>query len=407
MKTSAHNTQHLNEWGILLVLAGIQFTHIMDFMIMMPLGPQLMRILHLSPQEFSFLVSAYTFSASIAGFCASFYIDRFDRKQALLSLYFGFILATLCCALAKDYHFLLIARVLAGAFGGVAGATIFSIIGDVIPEERRGKATGFVMSAFSVSAVAGIPIGLSLATHFTWNAPFLMLTGVSTLIVIGAWIALPAIRGHLETQITEKTSVKTHLKVIICNRLHLKLFFFISMLMLAGFSIIPFISPYMVANVGLSEKDLPYLYLFGGLTTFFTSNLIGRLVDRYGKFKVFVGVSLSSILPIVILTNLPHSSLIIAVMTMVCFMSLVSGRIVPAMTIITSSIDPKYRGSFMSFNSSIQQMASGSAALIAGIMIGRSETGALTHYNLVGMLSVIATFICIYLVLNIQKRHSN
>lgn len=394
----------LNEWGMLLILAGIQFTHIMDFMIMMPLGPQLMRILHLTPQEFSFLVSTYTFSASIAGFGAAFYIDRFDRKQALLGLYAGFIVSTLCCALATDYHLLLIARILAGAFGGVAGATIFSIIGDVIPEHRRGKATGFVMSAFSLSAVAGIPIGLSLATHFTWNAPFFMLTGLSTLIIIGAGVLLPSIRGHLEADVV-RPSIRSQLKVIVYNRLHLKLFFFISMLMLAGFSIIPFISPYMVANVGLSEKDLPYLYLFGGATTFFTSNLIGRFVDRYGKFKVFVGVSLSSILPILILTNLPHSTLAIAVITMVCFMSLVSGRIVPAMTIITSSIDPKYRGSFMSFNSSIQQMASGSAALVAGVIIGRSETGALTHYNLVGMMSVIATFICIYLVWNIKKVH--
>ena len=383
------------EWPLLLVLAAIQFTHIIDFMVIMPLGPQFIRLFLINPQQFSLLVSAYTFSASMFGFVAGLYADRFDRKRLLLSLYGCFIIATLLCALAPTYELLLTARAVAGAFGGTIAAVIFAIIADAIPEHRRGAATGTIMSAFSVAAVAGVPTGLFLANHFTWRAPFLMLTFLGSLVWLVAWQRLPSVRAHLKTP--RAGNEWRQIQTIFGNRRHLTAFSLIATLMFAGFSVIPFISPYMVANVGLKEGDLPYLYFSGGLATLFTARFIGRLADHHGKQKVFTFVAALSILPILLITQLPRASLTVAILAMVLFMVLVSGRLVPAIALISMSVEPHLRGSFMSFTSSIQQMAAGAAAFGAGAIIGKSTTGTLTHYGKVGMLAATATMVSIFL----------
>lgn len=189
--------KEIREGLLIFTLAAIQFTHMMDFVIMMPLGPQLMRIFNISPGEFGLLVSAYTFSAAVAGFLSALFIDRFDRKHAMLGLYFGFTIGTLACALAPTYSLLLAARVVAGAFGGVLGALILAVIGDAIPEHRRGAATGKVMAAFSVASIAGVPVGLYLASVTSWHAPFYLLAGLSFLVLIASFWLLPTMRGHL------------------------------------------------------------------------------------------------------------------------------------------------------------------------------------------------------------------
>ena len=385
---------HKRELALLLVLAGIQFTHIMDYMVMMPLGPQFMRLFDISPQQFALLVSIYTFSAGICGFIAAFVIDKFDRKTALMFLYGGFALATLLCALAPGYEWLLAARAVAGAFGGVMGAVVYAIIGDAIPESRRGAATGTVMSAFSLAAVAGVPTGLFLATLSDWRAPFYFLTVVSGLILIAVWYIVPAQRRHLEHK-HERNPLK-QLHAIFSNRTHLTAFLMFATLMFAGFSVIPFISPYMVANVGMKESELPYLYFFGGLATFFSSRLIGKLADKQGKRKTFALIAVASIIPIMLLTHFPKTSVVWAVAVTALFMVLVSGRLVPAMALITSSVEPRLRGSFMSFNSAIQQIATGFAALMAGAIIGESASGELLNYGTVGIVASLATLGAIY-----------
>ena len=266
MKDSA-----LNERFLVVVLAGVQFTHIMDFMVLMPLGPQLMRVMHISAREFSFLVAAYTLSAAIAAFMTAMFIDRFDRKQSLLFLYGGFSASTLLCGLAPDYITLLMARALAGAFGGVAGAAVYSIIGDAIAQERRGRATGAVMSAFSISAIAGVPTGLYLATLFDWRAPFLFLALMSSsLILVAAWRILPSMRGHLRHGVPHVHPLQ-QAKAIFADTNHRRALALPATLVFGGFSVIPLLSPYAVGNVGLKESDLAYIYFFGGLATAFTS----------------------------------------------------------------------------------------------------------------------------------------
>jgi predicted MFS family arabinose efflux permease len=388
------------ERSLVLVLAAIQFTHIMDFMIMMPLGPQLMRVMLISPQQFGLLISAYTISAAVAALAVAFYTDRFDRRKTLLFFYAGFVVSTLLCGIAPGYGTLLAARAVAGAFGGVAGAIVHAIIGDVIPEQRRGAATGVIMSAFALSSIVGVPIGLVLAAHFSWRAPFLFLVIVSTLVLILAWTVLRPMRGHIVEGVAHRPL--RQMKAIFGTANHVRAFVFMFALMFAGFSVIPFIAPYMVANVGLKETDLPYLYLFGGLATAFSSRYIGKLADRHGKRQMFTVIGLISIAPLLITTNLPPVPVWVAICASVIFMVFVSGRFVPAMALVISSVQPRLRGGFMSINSAIQQFGMGASSFLAGSLIGHGAAGTLTHFWLVGFIAVGATLLAIALAWRVK-----
>jgi len=367
------------ERKLVAVLAAIQFTNIMDFMIMMPLGPQLMRVMFISPYQFGLLVSAYTLTAAATALAVAFYTDQFDRRHTLLFLYVGFVVSTLLCGIAPGYGTLLAARAIAGAFGGV---------------------TGVVMSAFALSSIVGVPIGLVLAAHFSWRAPFLLLVVVSILVLGLAWRILPPLRGHIVEGV--KHQPLEQMKSVFGTANHLRAFVFMFALMFAGFSVIPFISPYMVTNVGLKETDLPYLYFFGGLATAFTSRYIGKLADRYGKRQIFTLIGLISIAPLLITTNLPPVPVWVAICASVIFMVFVSGRFVPAMALVISSVEPRVRGGFMSINSAIQQFGLGAASFLAGAIIGHGADGTLTNYWLVGLIAVAATLGAILLAWRVK-----
>jgi predicted MFS family arabinose efflux permease len=390
----------LRERLLLVVLCGVQFTHILDFMVLMPLGPQLMRLWGIEASRFGLLVSAYTFTAAVTALLCALYIDRFDRRKALLVLYFGFLLSTLLCALAPSYGWLLLARAAAGAFGGVAGAAVYSILADVIPDSRRGSAMGVLMTAFPISAVFGVPLGLFLANHFDWRAPFFFVAGVSMLILLGAAKVVPALRAHVD-QARQRRPL-TLARNVFGDANHRRALAFLALLLFGGFSVIPFIAPYMVTTVGLRETDLPWLYFFGGLATVFTARLIGRLADRHGKRRMFTIIALISIAPLLITTNLRPVPVWVAIGASVLFMVFVSGRYVPAMAIVTAAAQSKVRGGFMSFSSAVQQGASGLASLSSGLIIGHAANGAMTRYWLVGLLSVLCTLICIRLARRIK-----
>ena len=387
------------ERSLVAVLTAVQFTNVLDFVLMMPLGPQLMRSFGIGPRGFALLVSSYTFSAAASGFASAFLMDRFDRKRALLGVYAGFTFATLACGLAPGYLTLVAARVLAGLFGGVLGALVFAVIADAVPYARRGQATGAVMSAFSLASVLGIPAGMALANAFDWHAPFVALAGVGALVWGAALVMLPPLRAHLERAAASQPGTGDRrargllatLRRVFAAPGHRRAFAFISVLMLAGFTVVPFLSPYMVQNVGLTERELPYIYLAGGVCTVVTSNLIGRLADRRGKLGVFTAAALLSIVPILLVTNLPRLPLALALAATTLFMVLVSARLVPAMAMITASAEPGERGSFLSVNSAVQQLAAGAASFLAGLIITEGPGGELRHYDVVGALAVAAT----------------
>ncbi|MDD8017178.1 MAG: MFS transporter [Bacteroidota bacterium] len=393
------------EWWLLVVLASIQFTNLMDFVILMPLGPQLMRVFNISPQQFGLIVSSYTFSAGIVGFLGAMVVDRFDRKKTLLILYAGFGISNLLCALAPSFEFLVAARVVTGAFGGIMGATVFAIVGDVIPDIRRGAAMGTVMASFSLATVAGVPVGLFLANSFGWHIPFFMLAGTSSIVLVVGYFVLPSIRGHLAHR--GQASPFRAFVNLLTHRNHINSFIFMSAMMFAGFSVIPYISPYMVVNVGLTEKDLPYIYFLGGAATMFTSRYFGRLTDRFGKQRTFAWVASFSMVPILVLTNLPRVPLWATLIVTTFFMIFTSGRMVPAMAMVTASVQPKQRGSFMSINSSIQQFSSGIASFSAGLILNKTSAGTLTNYGIVGALAVATSVLCIVLSRRIRSAENS
>ncbi len=388
------------ELALLLTLAAVQFTHIVDFMIVMPLGPQFMRLYAIGPQQFSLLVSAYMFAAAASGFVAAFWIDRFDRKRALLALYAAFIVSTLLCGLAPDYPRLLAARIAAGVFGGVMGSLVLAIVADLVPYARRGSATAIVAASFSLAAVAGVPLALWLGALGTWRTPFLGLAALSAAFAIAAMRLLPPLRAHL--QHVQRRHPLAQLRTIFEVPNHLRAFAFTVALMFAGFTVIPFIAPYQVANVGIGERDLAVIYFAGGATTLVTSQIIGRLADRYGKTRVFTIVAFLSIAPILIVTHLPRLPLTSVVPLAVLFFVFVTGRFGPAMALVSGSAELRLRGSFMSFNGSVQQLGSALAALVAGLIIGRAPDGALTHYGVAGWLAVGCTLLCIWLAQKVR-----
>ncbi len=389
-----------SERFILVVLTAIQFTNILDFVIMMPLGPQLMRIFSISPQEFGLVVSAYTLSAGVSGFLAAFFLDRFDRKKALLTLYAGFTVGTFLCSVAPTYVFLVSARIVAGLFGGILAATILAIISDIIPYERRGTAMGMIMMSFSLAQVAGVPIGLFIANNFGWNTTFGFLAASAVLCWIAAARMLPSIQIHLQSP-TNEHPIET-VKALLTEAPTQRALAFMLSLMVAGFTIIPYLSPYFVSNVGRTEADLPSIYFFGGLATIITSRVIGKLADRHGKLTVFSYVAAFSIVPILAVTSLPPVSLPVVIGAVTIFMVLVSGRAVPSMAMITASVHARRRGSFMSISSSVQQLAAGIASFAGGLIIGRAEDGSITHFGLLGMIAAATTLVCILLARRLQ-----
>lgn len=381
---------------LIFVLAAIQFTHIMDFMIMMPLGPQLMRIFNINPTQFGLIVSAYTFTAGISGFLGAFLIDRFDRKKAVQFMYLGFTIGTIACALAPNYYLLVFARAFAGMFGGVMSALILSIVGDTFTYERRASAMGAVMAAFSFASVLGVPFGLYLANTFSWHAPFFFIGGLGIIVFVLITLIIPQMNSHIKKDVKPSSPLQV-ITNITKNNNQLRALFFMVLLMFGQFSIIPFISPYMVKNVGFTEHQLMYIYLIGGGLTIFTSPLIGKMADKFGKAKVFTIFAVLTVFPLFLITNMPQIAIGWALVVTSMFFVTVGGRMIPAMTMITSTVKPANRGSFMSINSSVQQLSASLASFIAGTIIMENTDGKIEHYNIVGYIAIVAGIIAIFI----------
>ncbi len=382
-----------------MVLAAVQFTVLADFMTMSPIGPVLMDAFAIGPQALGWLVAVYTFSAAISGVLGALFADRFDRKHLLLALYALFVVSLIACSVAPGYPALLFARAAGGAFGGVLGAVVMTIVGDAIPESRRGQATGVVMTAFAVATIAGVPIGLLLAGHFGWHAPFALLAVLSAGVWLCAWRWLPSMAGHLQPGdgAPRRSSVGAIIAVL-SRPQHLRAYLLVVMVMSTAFLVIPYISLYMALNVGIGIKDLPIVYLVGGGATLFSARLIGRLSDRLGKPRIFRWLAAAAVVPLIAITHLPPVGLIGATLASLAFFVLVSGRMIPMMAIVTSAADPALRGTFMSLNQTVQSLSQGAATSVASLMLGRAGDGRLLHYDWVGWLAVAISLASCYWV---------
>lgn len=365
---------------LLLTLAGVQFTTIMDFVIMMPLGANLMRAFGVGPAQFGILLAAYGISAGASGLLGGFLIDRFDRRTSLIALYSGFTLSLLSCAFAPSYQFLLIARIAAGAFGGTTVSVLIAMIGDAVPPERRGKAMGKVWVSSPISLILGVPAGLVLASWKGWNTPFFLLGGLCLIILWCAVKTLPHVASHQ----TDAHPVR-HMWNILNHRVHLRAFLLRAGLVMSGGCVIPFMAPSMVLNVGLDEQfQLPFVYMLGGMCTFFTIPFIGRLSDRYDKVHVMIGITAIALPTVLVITRLGPGPLYITYFFTTLLFIGMSGRFAPTMALISNSVGPRYRGGFMSLNSAVQHTVGGIANMIGGFLVTLGADGRLHGYPTAG-----------------------
>lgn len=382
----------------------MHFTNLMDFVIMMPLGPQLMRAFSIGPYEFGILVSSYTFAASLTGLLGIVLLDRFDRKKSLLFIYSGFLLGTLLCALAPTVIMLGVGRVVAGMFGGMMSAVILSMIGDAVPPERRGRAMGVIMASFSAATIAGVPAGLYLAGKFNWKAPFFLLSGMGIFLLALGFFALPSFRAHLDQDFGH---AGRRFVSIILKPDHIRAYAMILFLIISGFSVVPYIAPYLVSNTGFPEKSLALMYFIGGACTILSSRMIGKAADKYGKYPVFRWITLLATIPILAITNLPSAHIVVVLGVTTLFMIFVSGRFVPGMALITTAAEARDRGAYMSMITSVQNLGSGLASFVSGIILTKQASGRLLHYDWIGVISTAAAMIAILLAERIRPAQTH
>ncbi len=383
----------------------MNFTHIVDFMIMMPLGDYLMSLFGITPQEFTVIVSAYTFSAGVSGFLGAFFIDRFDRRTAILLTYFGFSLGTLSVALANTYLQLVAARIFTGVFGGLISALVLSIVSDLFNFKERGKAMGIVSAAFAAASVVGVPFGLFLAGKLEWHSPFIFLGSLGLLIGILAFITFPTMTEHRGEN--SKSNPIQVLSNILGDRNQVLALSMSMIIILGQFLVIPFIAPYMIRNVGFTEDTIALLYMFGGGAVVFTGPQIGKLTDRIGAKKVFTLFLLLSAIPVLLFTNLPPVPMYIALLVTTVMFIFINGRVIPMQTLTTAVVRPETRGSFMSVKSSMQQLGAATASLISGAIIVEGENNTLQNYPYVGLLAVGVGLLSLFIVPHLKVAEGN
>lgn len=388
---------------ILWLLALTQFTVIMDFMVMMPLAPQLMQAFGKTPAAVSGAVSVYSWCAGLSGLLAMTYIDRFDRKRLLLTMFLLFTISNLACALAPNFHVLVLSRAFAGLTGGVLGAICMAIIGDLVPPERRGAATGIVMTSFSLAAIAGVPAGVMMSAHFGWQSAFYLLVGFSVLIWCVALRALPSMSSHLKAAPVPVARILPELVGMFRVPAHLKAFALSGMTMMSGMLVIPFISPVLVANYGVQPAEITWIYLAGGLATLFSARRIGAWADRAGKQRVFRWVAAFSILPLMLITHLPHVPLIGMVLMFPFFMTALSGRTVPLQALMTTVPEQSRRGAFLSANSAVQQVGTGLGAFVGGLWLSTDAAGHISGYGYNGWAAAALTLMAILWISRVQS----
>ncbi|MES2265300.1 MAG: MFS transporter [Bacteroidota bacterium] len=387
---------------VIFILAITQFTVILDFMVMSPLGDMLMKSLNLKPQAFGVAVSAYAFSAGISGLLTAGFADKFDRKKLLLFFYIGFIVGTIFCGMAHSYAALVAARIITGLFGGVIGSISMAIITDIFALQQRGRVMGFIQMGFGASQVLGVPIGIYIATLWQWEAPFWMVAGLSVLIALAIAFYLKPLVAHLAIQ--RDTSALAHLWHTVSKADYRVGFTSTALLSIGGFMMMPFGSAFAVNNLGVNYKQLTMLLMVSGLSSLLIMPVIGKLSDKIDKFKIFAAASVWMMIMCVVYTNLGVTPLLLVMALNILMMMGIMSRMIPSSALTSAIPEMSDRGAFMSVNSSLQQIAGGIAAAVAGMIVTQPSKGApLQHYNVVGYVIVSISIISILLMKRVDN----
>ncbi|QNL49226.1 MFS transporter [Olivibacter sp. SDN3] len=382
---------------VIAILAVTQFTVILDFMVMSPMGDLMIKSMDMDAKAFGLAVSAYAFSAGASGLLTAGFADKFDRKRLLLFFYVGFIIGTFLCGLANSLVTLIAARIITGLFGGVIGSISMAIITDLFSLAQRGRVMGFVQMGFGASQVLGIPIGLYIANKWGWEAPFLMIATASIFIALIIALRLKPIKQHLGMQQQQKAI--SHLWHTLKNKHYKVGFAATAFLSIGGFMMMPYSTVFAVNNLGVDHEQLPLLFMVSGVCALITMPIVGQLSDKVSKFKLFAIASIWLMMICVIYTNLSITPFWLVISLNILMMISIMGRMVPS-SALTSAVPQKQdRGAFMSINASLQQIAGGIGAVISGLIVYQQDkTTPLMHYNYVGYTVVAITIISILMV---------
>ncbi|MBR0791114.1 MFS transporter [Bradyrhizobium manausense] len=386
---------------LVALLAFAQFTIILDFIIMSPLGAILMPSLNITAGQFGVAVSAYAFSAGFSGILAAGFADRFDRKRLLLFFYVGFTLGTALCAFAQDYQVLLLGRIVTGLFGGVIGSIVLAIITDLFPLHLRGRVMGFVQTAFAASQVLGIPAGLFLANHWNWHVCFIAIVGLSILAIGIIAFAMEPVDAHLKLK--QDRNPFRHLVATVSEPRYTLAFGVTTLLATGGYMLMPFSSAFTVNNVGIDLVHLPTIYLVSGLFSIITGPLVGRASDAFGKYPTFVFGSVVSVIMVLIYTHLGHVSLpTVIIVNVVMFVGIFS-RMIPSQALMSAIPDQSQRGSFSAISASLQQLSGGLGSMLAGAIIAQAPDGTLLHFDRIGYVVCASAAVALVAMYFVQK----
>ncbi|MEN9613063.1 MAG: hypothetical protein RLZZ628_3877 [Bacteroidota bacterium] len=386
---------------VIFLLAITLFTVVLDFMVMSPLGDLMMKSLNITTAQFGVAVSAYAFSAGISGLLTAGFADRFDRKHLLLFFYIGFAVGTLFCALAPNYPLLVAARILTGIFGGVIGSIAMAIVADLFTLQQRGKVMGFVQMGFGASQVLGIPIGLYIANHWGWQMPFVWIAAMAGGIAFAIFLKMKPVTEHLALQ--KNQSALKHLWHTVAQSNYRLGFLSTALLSIGGFMMMPFGSAFAINNLKLTTEQLPFLFMVTGVASLVTMPFIGKLSDKVNKFKLFTVATLSAILIVNIYAHYAETPFWVVLLTNVLMMIAIMSRMVPSSALTSAIPQPQDRGAFMSINSSLQQIAGGFGAMIAGMIIVQKDNfSPLQHYDTLALVASLMMLCTIYLVYRIS-----
>jgi predicted MFS family arabinose efflux permease len=390
---------------LIALLALVQFTVVLDFIIMSPLGAIIMPALNITAGQFGVAVSAYAFSAGISGILAAGFADRFDRKRLLLFFYLGFTAGTALCALAPNYHVLLIGRIVTGLFGGVIGSVVMAIVTDLFALHLRGRVMGFVQTAFAASQVLGVPVGLFLSNHWSWHVAFGALVGLSIAAMAAVLLVMRPVTGHL--LLKQDSNAFRHLIATVGQPRYTLAFGVTTLLATGGYMLMPFGSAFTVNNLGIDIVHLPTIYLISGLFSIFTGPLVGRASDAFGKYPVFVFGSAVSIIMVLIYTHLGVVTLMTVIIVNVLMFVGIFSRMIPSQALISAIPVPSQRGSFSAISVSLQQLSGGLGSVLAAAIIAQNADGSLRHFDMLGYIVVATSVLSLIAMYFVQRSVAN
>jgi predicted MFS family arabinose efflux permease len=389
-----------SERTLLLLVGAVQLVNVLDFMMVMPLGPDFAAGLGIDPSKLGFVGGAYTAAAALAGIAGASFLDRFDRRHALAGAMLGLVLGTAAGGFAQGLGTMVLARAVAGAFGGPATALSIAIVADVVPPERRGKALGKVMGAFSVASVLGVPAGLELARHGGWRTPFFAVAGLGLVVAGGAVALMPSLRGHLDRPaggagagplaFLQRPGAALALAATACS-------------MASTFAIVPNIAQWVQFNLGYPRERLGLLYMIGGTMAFFSLRLAGRAIDRFGG-PVVAGAGTAIVMAAMVVGfGWPPAGLPVLLLLAV-FMVGNSTRNVSVSSLATRVPGPAERARFLSAQSAVQHLASAAGAAGSTLLLTVLPDGRLAGMRTLVILCLALSAPLPFLLGGVSKR---